>query len=636
MTFITVGSGTTNPSSTHSYNINQQVPISATPGNGYRFLSWSASPSNSVTFASSSSASTTATIKAASTITATFSPLSYQVNFVTSGGGIASLTNPSGTQTYTYGQQVPISASPGNGYTFSSWSAVGSVTLADPSAAFTTATINGAGTITAAFTQNNYTVSVAINPSSNAGTVTGYVKTQTYHYSDVVTLSESPNNGYTFQSWGGDGSGNATTCQITVTRDMSITLTFLRNTYTVWVAINPSTDAGTVTANTTGPYQYGDVVILTESPKVGYVFSGWSGNGTGANETRTLILTGNMTVSATFNQSAYSVSATVLPLSSAGTVTANATEPYHYGDAIALTQVSNTGYSFIGWSGDGTGTGATRIVTITGNMSVTATFAQITYSVSFAIIGGGSGPSTSPSGTNTYSYDQQVSISAIASSGYRFSSWSASGSITFDDANSASTRAIIKSDGTITATFQLNPTPSPSQAPTLTPAPITPHPQSPSPEPSNSPNQNLTSQTILATSSDGSSVYIVINGVTKGSDIPSATITPDQTAKKTTVSLTLTGQEETNGSCNIIIPKEAIAYVATPAIYVNDQVAEKQGYRQDANNYYLWYNTSYNTYQLSVVFTTNSVPQYWAAIVVVIISIVLVVAIILPKVRNKS
>ena len=454
----------------------------------------------------------------------------------------------------------------------------------------------------------------------------------------MLTLSESPNSGYTFQSWGGDGSGNATTCQITVTRNMSITLTFLQNTYTVSVAINPSTDAGTVTANTTGPYQYGDVVILTESPKAGYVFSGWSGNGTGANETRTLILTGNMTVTATFNQSAYSVSATVLPLSSAGTVTANATGPYHYGDAIALTQVSNTGYSFSGWSGDGTGTGATRIVTITGNMSVTATFAQITYSVSFAIIGGGSGLSTSPSGTNTYSYDQQVSISAIASSGYGFSSWSASGSITFDDANSASTRAIIKGDGTITATFQLNPTPSPSQAPTLTPPPITPHPQSPSPspEPSNSPSQNLTSQTILATLSDGSSVYIVINGVTKGSDTPSATIMPDQTAKKTTVSLTLTGQEETNGSCNIIIPKEAIAYGATPAIYVNDQVAENQGYRQDANNYYLWYNTSYNTYQLSVVFTTNSVPEHWAALVVVIISIVLVVAIILPKIRNKN
>ncbi len=413
------------------------------------------------------SASTTATIYGSDTVTANFNLNSYQVTFATSGGGIASLTNPSGTQTYTYGQQVPISASPGNGYTFSSWSAVGSVTLADPSAAFTTATINGAGTITAAFTQNNYTVSVAINPSSNAGTVTGYVKTQTYHYGDVVTLSESPNNGYTFQSWGGDGSGNATTCQITVTGNMSITLTFLQNTYTVSVAINPSTDAGTVTANTTGPYQYGDVVILTESPKVGYVFSGWSGNGTGANETRTLILTGNMTVTATFNQSAYSVSATVLPLSSAGTVTANATGPYHYGDAIALTGVPNNGYSFSSWSGDGTSTGATRIITITGNMSVTATFTQITYSVSFATIGGGIASSTNPSGNQTCSPGQVIQLNAISGIGYRFSSWSASGSITFDDANSASTLATINGDGNITATFQLNPTPSPSQTPTL-------------------------------------------------------------------------------------------------------------------------------------------------------------------------
>jgi len=54
------------------YNGGQQVSITATPGSGYVFSSWSANPSTAATLGNASAANTTATIKGTGTITATF------------------------------------------------------------------------------------------------------------------------------------------------------------------------------------------------------------------------------------------------------------------------------------------------------------------------------------------------------------------------------------------------------------------------------------------------------------------------------------------------------------------------------------------------------------------------------------
>ncbi len=779
--FSTSGGGpqsTITPSGTQT-GPPSQINVSASAGPGYSFSHWTAI--GSITFANTTSPTTTASINSSGNITAVFTQNTYSVTFATSGGG-SSTTSPTGTQSYTLNQVVPISVTTALGYTFSTWSATGGTTFDSATTASTNAHIGGAGTITATFTQNVYSVGVTVLPSSAAGSVSGYVTTQTYHYGDVVTLTESPSNGYTFSSWGGDGSGSATTCQITVTKNMAVTATFTQNQYTLTVSVvgtgcsvtqvpnqatytygssvqltpvaaagwtfsgwsgalsgsanpgsvtitgntavtatftqityqvsfasigggsgsstspagsptynagsvvpisaipasgysfsswstigsitiaNPTSasttatinGAGTITAvftqnsyslsiNTVGSgsvsknqttYHYGDGVQLTATPSNGYVFSGWTGDLTGLANPTTITITGNMAVTTTFTQSAYSVSVTVLP-SGAGSVTVNHSAPYHYGDVVGLTETASNGWSFVSWSGDGTGTGTTRSITVTGNMAVTATFAQVIYSVTFATSGSGT---TNPSGTQTYTAGQIVQVNAVANNGYTFTSWTASGAITFDDANSASTSVTINGAGTITSTFQANPTASPTQAPTQTASPTT---HSPTTVPTQSPTQtsstpNLTTKTILATSDDGHNSYITVSGVSDGSDISAATLTSDQSAAKTTLSLTLTGQSQINSFCNITIPKGAILYGTKPTIYVNNQAATNQGYTQDENNYYVWFTTVLETYQLSIVFASQPSSQIWVAIAIVILAIVLVIAIILPKIRNKT
>ena len=133
--------------------------------------------------------------------------------------------------------------------------------------------------------------------------------------------------------------------------------------------------SGTVTKNPNqATYTEGTDVTLTLFPADGWTFAGWSGDLTGSNNPETITMDSDKTVTATFTQKEYTLTVTVDPLS-AGTVSANIPGPYHYGDVVTLTPTANPGYTFSGWSGDGVnGAGNTRIVTITGNMAVTATF----------------------------------------------------------------------------------------------------------------------------------------------------------------------------------------------------------------------------------------------------------------------
>src|SRR5215472_2938264 len=63
--------------------------------------------------------------------------------------------------------------------------------------------------------------------------------------------------------------------------------------------------SGTVSANPAGPYAAGTLVTLTASPASGWSFSSWSGNLIGHADPGTLIVNGNDTVTATFDQNGY-------------------------------------------------------------------------------------------------------------------------------------------------------------------------------------------------------------------------------------------------------------------------------------------------------------------------------------------
>jgi len=102
---------------------------------------------------------------------------------------------------------------------------------------------------------------------------------------------------------------------------------------------------------------------------------------------------------------------------------------YTAGTQVTLTAVANSGYVFSSWSGDLSGTQNPATITMDSNKVVTANFTLsggggTTYTLSVNVSPTGSGVVyLDPSG-GVYTAGTQVTLTAVANSGYVFSSWS--------------------------------------------------------------------------------------------------------------------------------------------------------------------------------------------------------------------
>ena len=148
-----------------------------------------------------------------------------------------------------------------------------------------------------------------------------------------------------------------------------------------------------------------------------------------------------------------------------GTITPTAGDHvYNEGQGVAISASADSGYHFSSWSSSsgsitfGDANSASTTATISADGTITANFAADTVQYSVTFVLGTNGATITPTaGAYTYDEGSVLNIDTTASSGYHFSSWSSSsGSITFGDANSASTTATISADGTITANFAAN------------------------------------------------------------------------------------------------------------------------------------------------------------------------------------
>ncbi len=127
------------------------------------------------------------------------------------------------------------------------------------------------------------------------------------------------------------------------------------------------------------------------------------------------------------------------------------------GNTVALpTPDTRTGYTFQGWwsaQNGGTKKGdAGDIYTVSGNTTIWAHWSETNYTVTMAqdpAVG-----ATLTGGTTTAHYGGTINISTTVPSGYRFTGWTASPSVTFADASATSTSFTMpNSDVTVTAHF---------------------------------------------------------------------------------------------------------------------------------------------------------------------------------------
>lgn len=172
-----------------------------------------------------------------------------------------------------------------------------------------------------------------------------------------------------------------------------------------------------------------------------------------------------------------------------------------------------------------------------------------------------------------------------------------------------------------------NNTPNPTSTPTLTPT------QTPQP----SPTPIVNYKTLEATSNNGSTIDLGVNGI-KAQYATTAVISTDQSADQTTIYVSLIGQTETSNMSVITVPKAAVTCGVKPAIYVNNQVAQNQGFSQDASSYKLWYKASSTNYELSIVFSSKNATEFpmWVILADVVIVLLSIATVILRKKKGPN
>ena len=173
-------------------------------------------------------------------------------------------------------------------------------------------------------------------------------------------------------------------------------------------------------------------VTLNAAPAQGWAFAGWSGACSG---------TGSCVVTMTQNQS---VNATFIPdytltVSTSGNGSVTSTDgfincpgtcsyPYPSNTQVTLSANPAAGWTLSSWSGACSGTGPC-VVTMTQDLSVGATFTQLSYTLTVAPTGSGTVTSTDNfihcPGTcsHTYLSNTQVTLNATPGQGWVFGGW---------------------------------------------------------------------------------------------------------------------------------------------------------------------------------------------------------------------
>lgn len=215
---------------------------------------------------------------------------------------------------FSRGTTVTLTATPDAGSTVQSWSGCDSVST-DQRQCFVTMNANRTVTVTFA-TIATFTLTVTVSGngavSSSPSGITNCRGTcsASFAVNTVVTLTATPDSGWSFGGWGGACSGTGT-CQITMNANKSVTATFSQNPV---LTVNfAGTGTGTVTSTPAGincgtvcaaSFARDTQVVLTVTPAADSTVSSWSGCDSVSLDRRTCTvnMTGNRTVTVTLTR----------------------------------------------------------------------------------------------------------------------------------------------------------------------------------------------------------------------------------------------------------------------------------------------------------------------------------------------
>jgi PKD repeat protein len=199
----------------------------------------------------------------------------------------------------------------------------------------------------------------------------------------------------------------------TITRVAYAYLTVLGVNRTVTASVAP---VGTGAVGGAGTYREGSAATLTATPDSNHLFSSWSGDISSTSNPLTFTVGAqNYSVVANFVPRTFSVSAAVTPV---GTGTVTGAGAYTTGATAVLLATPAANHTFIGWSGDATGSANPISLSVTRDLAVSAQFAALNFLLTTAVSGDGT---VTPGGS--YPPGTLVTLAATSGATSRFTGW---------------------------------------------------------------------------------------------------------------------------------------------------------------------------------------------------------------------
>ena len=253
------------------------------------------------------------------------------------------------------------------GYTFAGWFTA----QTDGEQILDNATLTEDKTLFAQWTANSYTITFEANGGE------GSMNQQTFTYDAAQALNQNTftRTGYSFTGWNTQADGNGSTygdeaevLNLTTEANGNITLyaQWSINSYTIRFVNADGTvlQSSEVEYGQTPRYN-GETPTKESTAEFDYAFAGW--------DPEIALVTGEATYTATYTATKRSYTLTVALAEGCeemGEVSGSGS--YEYGTVVTLTATAHEGYKFMQWS-DGD-TNATRTITVTGDLTLTATF----------------------------------------------------------------------------------------------------------------------------------------------------------------------------------------------------------------------------------------------------------------------
>ena len=343
-------------------------------------------------------------------------------------GGSASHINPA---PFYYGDTVDINASAFPHWDFVRWDGTG---VTNPFASLSQVQMTADRNISAIFSEHEYNVNVT--PINDTYEITGGgTTTKTngpYHFGDSVSIAATPNFGYQFSHWSGNGpENNNSTTTFSISGDHQVNGHFIAEQRNLNISANIGGTAQ-ILENESPPYFFDGNYTIIATPSVGYEFNQWTSSTNSENQldsttsnNTSLILNEDINVTANFTEKQYYLSVH-FGMGGDLSLIPNPTLHGHFSE-VGVNATPLTGYVFDKWEDNGSmlnileqnGT-VDMDKPSGGDKSVKALFRAQNYSATITSGIGGQVTYTPGPWEHFKVYD----INASPSPGYRFSHWS--------------------------------------------------------------------------------------------------------------------------------------------------------------------------------------------------------------------